>query len=114
MQSSTIDGRTIRFLNIVDEYTRQCLSIKVGRSITSEDAIDTLAELFAMHGVPKRLRCDNARAWREDFNERRPHSSLSYLTPSEFAIRSSAEVRPWAERKQSCESPATVPQPNLS
>ena len=59
VQSSTVDGRTIRFLNIVDEYTRVCLSIKVGRSITSEDAIDTLAELFSMHGVPKRIRCDN-------------------------------------------------------
>ncbi len=59
VQSSTADGRKIRFLNIVDEYTRLCLSIKSGRSITSEDAIDTLAELFSMHGVPKRLRCDN-------------------------------------------------------
>ncbi len=59
VHSSTVDGQQIRFLNIVDEYTRVCLKIKVGRSITSEDAIDTLAELFAMHGVPKRLRCDN-------------------------------------------------------
>ena len=59
VQSSTVDGRTIRFLNIIDEYMRQCLAIKVGRSITSEDAIDTLAELFAIHGVPNRLRCDN-------------------------------------------------------
>ncbi len=59
MQSSTLDEWNLRFLNIVDEYARQCLTIKVGRSITSEDAIDTLAELFVMHGVPKRLRCDN-------------------------------------------------------
>lgn len=59
VQSSTVDSRKIGFLNIVDEYSRLCLSIKSGRSITSEDAIDTLAELFAMHGVPKRLRCDN-------------------------------------------------------
>lgn len=59
VQSSTVDGRKIRFLNIVDEYSRLCLSIKSGRSITSEDAIDTLAELFAMHGLPKRIRCDN-------------------------------------------------------
>ena len=59
VQSSTIDGRTVRLLNIVDEYSRQCLAIKVGRSITSEDAMDTLAELFAMHDVPKRLRCDS-------------------------------------------------------
>jgi len=174
VQSSMLDGRTIRFLNIVDEYTRQCLAIKVGRSITSEDAIDTLAELFAMHGVPKRLRCDNgpefistaikqwlatigveilsiepgspwqngvcessgsrlrdeylhhtdlineddarmkARAWREDFNTRRPHSSLGYLTPSEFAHRSAASVRPTASLQQHCESPIPIPQPNLS
>ena len=59
VQASTIDGRTIRFLNIVDEYTRYCLKIKVGRGIKSEDAIDTLAELFSIHGVPKRIRCDN-------------------------------------------------------
>ena len=59
LQASTRKGATVRFLNIVDEYTRQCLAIKAGRSITSEDAIDTLAELFAMYGVPKRLRCDN-------------------------------------------------------
>ena len=59
LQSSTVDGRAIRFLNIVDEYSRVCLSIKCSRGITSEDAIDTLAELFSMHGVPKRIRCDN-------------------------------------------------------
>lgn len=59
VQSSTVDGRTIRFLNIVDEHTRLCLKIKVGRSIKSEDAIDTLAELFMIYGVPKRIRCDN-------------------------------------------------------
>ena len=147
LESATIDGVKIRWLNVVDEYTRQCLTIKVGRSIKSEDAIDTLAELFAMYGVPKRLRCDNgpefiskaikkwlstigvevlyiepgapwqnglcesfngrlreeymyqteivsvkdarikARAWKDDYNDARPHSSLGYLTPSEFARR---------------------------
>jgi transposase InsO family protein len=46
-------------LNIVDEYTRVCLKIKVGRSIKSEDTIDTLAELFMIYGVPQRIRCDN-------------------------------------------------------
>lgn len=58
VQSSTIGGKTTRFLNIVDEYTRVCLCIQASRSITSEDAIDALAELFAMHGVPKRIRSD--------------------------------------------------------
>lgn len=59
VQSSTIGGKTSRFLNIVDEYTRVCLCIKASRSITSEDAIDALAELFAMYGDPKRIRSDN-------------------------------------------------------
>jgi putative transposase len=59
VQSSTVDGHKIRFLNIVDEHTRLNMSIKSGRSITNEDAIETLAELFSMYGVPKRIRCDN-------------------------------------------------------
>jgi transposase InsO family protein len=59
LESTTITGVKLRWLNVVDEYTRQCLTIKVRRSIKSEHAIDTLAELFAMYGVPKRLRCDN-------------------------------------------------------
>lgn len=129
----------------------------MGRSITSEDAIDTLAELFAMYGVPKRLRCDNgpefiskaikkwlceigvellyiepgapwqnglcesfnarprdeylhqteivsvedarvkAHLWKDDFNDVRPHSSLGYLTPSEFARRCAGSA-PFAAR----------------
>lgn len=171
VQSSTVDGRKIRFLNIVDEYTRLCLNIKSGRSIRSEDAIDTLAELFSMHGVPKRIRCDNgpefisqaikdwlnklgvdvlyiepgspwqnglcesfnsklrdeylhqsdllsesdarlkARAWQEDFNDHRPHSSLGYLTPSEFARRCADSV-PFAAltpRNQHSEPPEPLP-----
>ena len=46
-------------LSIVDEFTRECLALKVSRSITSEDVIDTLAELFAMYGVPRHIRSDN-------------------------------------------------------
>jgi transposase InsO family protein len=43
----------------VDEYTRECLALKVDRGITSEDVINTLAELFAMRGVPRHIRSDN-------------------------------------------------------
>lgn len=49
---STTSGSTLKWLSIVDEYTRGCLALKVAGSITSEDVIDTLAELFAMRGVP--------------------------------------------------------------
>ena len=55
----TSDGRTLKWLTIVDEYTRECLALRVGRSIKAQDAIDVLAELFAMHGVPEHLRSDN-------------------------------------------------------
>ncbi|REJ69750.1 MAG: transposase [Planctomycetota bacterium] len=44
---------------MVDEYTRERLALKVARGITSEDVIDTLAELFAMRGVPRHIRSDN-------------------------------------------------------
>ena len=45
--------------HVVDEFTRECLVLKVDRGITSEDVIDALAELFAMRGVPKHVRSDN-------------------------------------------------------
>lgn len=55
----TTSGTTLKWLSIVDEFTRECLMLKVSRSITSEDVIDTLAELFAMRGVPGCVRSDN-------------------------------------------------------
>jgi hypothetical protein len=142
-----VNGSPLKWLSIVDEYTRECLTLKVDRSITSEDAIDTLAELFAMRGVPKHIRSDNGpefiamairrwadqlgietlyiepgspwqngyaesfhgklrdeflaleefeslaaarkltTAWKDDYNQHRPHSSLGYVAPAEFADR---------------------------
>lgn len=55
----TTQGSPLKWLSIVDEFTRECLALKVDRSITSEDVIDTLAELFAMYGVPRHIRSDN-------------------------------------------------------
>jgi len=55
----TATGSALKWLSIVDEYTRECLALKVARGITSEDVIDTLAELFAMRGVPRHIRSDN-------------------------------------------------------
>ena len=48
----TVAGSSLKRLSIVDECTRECLALKVDRGITSEDVIDTLAELFSMRGVP--------------------------------------------------------------
>lgn len=55
----TSDGRAVRMLNIIDEYTRECLAISVDRKITASDVIDTLAELFMERGTPKFIRSDN-------------------------------------------------------
>lgn len=57
----TTSGSTLKWLSIVDEFTRECLTLKVDRSITSEDVIDTLVELFAMRGVPRHIRSDNGK-----------------------------------------------------
>ena len=148
----TTNGSPLKWLSIVDEFTRECLALKVDRSITSEGVIDTLAELFAMRGVPKIIRSDNGPeltahelrrwfeqlevyasyiepgspwengfaesfhsrfrdeflameefesltttrkltvTWKHDYNTIRPHSSLGYVPPAEFARRWAASV----------------------
>jgi putative transposase len=142
----TESGSPLKWLSIVDEFTRECLVLKVDRSITSEDVIDTLAELFSMRGVPRCIRSDNGpefaatklrgwlqqlgievlyvtpgspwengyaesfhsrlrdeflnvevfenvsaarrltNAWRQDYNEVRPHGSLGQLTPNAYSL----------------------------
>jgi putative transposase len=55
----TEDGRRLKMMPVVDEYTRACLSIVVERSITAEDVVDTLASLFRSRGEPAFIRSDN-------------------------------------------------------
>jgi transposase InsO family protein len=55
----TCSGTTLKWLSVVDEYTRECLVLRVGRSCTAQDVLDALAELFATHAVPKFIRSDN-------------------------------------------------------
>lgn len=148
----TVNGTTLKWLSIVDEFTRECLALKIDRSITSEDVINTLAELFAMRGVPQAIRSDNGpefvaqaiqewlrklrinvlyvapgspwengyaesfhsklrdeflareefetltsarkqtTTWKDDDNHHRPHSSLGYVPPAEFAARCAASA----------------------
>ena len=55
----THDGKAIRMLNIIDEFTRECLAIRCERKILAIDVIETLAELFITRGVPEYIRSDN-------------------------------------------------------
>jgi transposase InsO family protein len=55
----THDGRVVRMLTVLDEYTRECLAIVVARKLKSDDVLHCLAELFARHGAPEHLRSDN-------------------------------------------------------
>jgi putative transposase len=174
----TSEGRPLKWLSIVDEYTRECLALEVERGITSGRVIDVLAELFRLRRVPKHIRSDNgpefiaqairrwlglagvqtlyvqpgspwengyaesfhsrlrneltngedfahlaeakhlADAWRLEYNHRRPHSSLGYRTPAEFAAGCAAASAPAAPPLQQQHSqdpePSLVTQPVLS
>jgi putative transposase len=55
----TADGRAFRILNIIDEYSRECLCILVARHITANDVIEVLSILFIRVGIPEHIRSDN-------------------------------------------------------
>jgi putative transposase len=146
MTARTADGRAFRMLNIIDEYSRECLCILVARHITADDVIEVLSTLFITVGIPEHIRSDNGpeltaktlrewlgtlgvktlfiepgspwengyiesfngkfrnellnreifttlleakvlvEAWRREYNEIRPHSSLGYRPPAPRVI----------------------------
>lgn len=59
VEDRTHDGRKIRMLNVVDEFTREALAIRVARRLNSNDVIDVLSDLFILRGVPGHIRSDN-------------------------------------------------------
>ena len=59
VMARTSNGRSFRILTILDEYTRECLAMRVDRHISSQNVIDQLYELFLLRGVPKHIRSDN-------------------------------------------------------
>ena len=70
VQIGTKDGREVRLLTVIDEYTKECLAIRAGRDIRSPDVLETFAGLMTDRGVPEHIRSDNgpeftARAVRE-------------------------------------------------
>ncbi len=59
VEDRTRDGRWFRMLNVVDEFTRECLAIRVGRQLKAADVIDVLSDLLILRGVPGHVRSDN-------------------------------------------------------
>jgi putative transposase len=142
---SLFNGRRIRALTVVDNYSRECLAITVDQRLRGDDVVATIEHIRSLRGVPKRIQVDNGsefisraldlwayergvtqdfsrpgkptdnphiesfngsfrdeclnlnwflslddarkkiEAWRIDYNEYRPHSSLADKTPRQFA-----------------------------
>ncbi len=55
----TEDGRQLKLLVVIDEFTRECLAAEVGRTFTARDVMLTLQYLFAVRGAPQHVRSDN-------------------------------------------------------
>jgi putative transposase len=147
LEDRTESGSKLRILTVLDEYTRECLEIRVERSIAAAKVIDTLEWLSLVRGLPEYIRSDNGpefvaqairnwlgenrcqtiyiepgspwenpyiesfngklraecldryafangreaqevtTGWKEEYNRYRPHSSLGYQTPAEFAAK---------------------------
>lgn len=148
----TQDGRALKFLTVVDEFTRECVALEVARNFTALDVKRTIACAIGERGAPAHIRSDNgtefaaaairqacrelnvetlyiepgapwqngyaeslnarlrdellnaelftslveaghlAREWRRDYDTKRPHSSLGYLTPAAFAASLAQET----------------------
>ena len=59
VEARTHDGRKLRLMTLIDEFTRECLAIRVARRINSLGVIDTLADIMLVRGIPEHLRSDN-------------------------------------------------------
>jgi len=75
MEDRTHNGVKFRILNIIDEFTRECLAVRVERSLTHQEVIDVLTKLFCERGVPVHIRSDNG----SEFTAKRVRAWLKRL-----------------------------------
>jgi transposase InsO family protein len=59
VEDRTHDERKYRMLNVIDEFTHECLAIRIDRRLKAVDVIDVLSDLFILRGVPGHIRSDN-------------------------------------------------------
>jgi putative transposase len=84
----TADGRMLRLLNIVDEFTRVSLAMRVDRSITADETVSVLEDLVAERGAPENLRCDNG-------PELTAHALRDWCTSADVKTRYIEPGSPW-------------------
>jgi len=82
---ATADGRRLKFLNVIDEYSRFCLAIRVGRRCKAKDVVAVLEELTSLYPAPTFIRSDNgpeflSQALR-DWCETSTTTSTAYIAP---------------------------------
>lgn len=156
VMDATEDGKRLKLLTVIDEFTRECVAIRVARSITADDVIEELLLAFEQRGGPEYIRSDNGpefvadairtflkfrgtgtlyiepgspwengyiesfnsiirdellnrelfanlmeaevliERFRQEYNEYRPHGSLGYATPAEFAqqLKKANQIKP--------------------
>jgi transposase InsO family protein len=170
IEDRTERGGKLRMLSVLDEFTRDCLHIRVDRSIGAAKVIASLEWLFMLQGAPAYIRSDNGpelvakalqkwlvergaetiyitpgspwenpyvesfhdkfrdeclnmhvfvdgrhaqevvEAWRREYNELRPHSSLNYMTPAEFTAHWRRLNETPVKGSRACAIPAGSPQ----
>lgn len=67
VEDQTHDGRKIRMLTVLDEYSRECLAIRVRRRLNSRDVVMALSRLFIHKGIPEYIRSDNGAEFTSKF-----------------------------------------------
>lgn len=59
VQDRLCNGKKIRMLTVLDEFTRKCLKIEVNYNLKADDVVNVLSELFFTEGIPEYIRSDN-------------------------------------------------------
>ena len=59
VEDRTHNGKKYRMLNVIDEFTRECIAIRISRQLKSTDVIEVLSDLFILRGIPGHIRSDN-------------------------------------------------------
>ena len=59
VEAQTHDGRKVRLMTLIDEFTRECLAIRVARRINSLGVLETMADAMLVRGIPEHIRSDN-------------------------------------------------------